>query len=132
MIKDGERVEGNTARTSTLITLAAAGAATFNSADQNNENGRGVHVIVDITVATTTSVTFKIQGKDPVSAAYYDLLTSAALTGTGTTLLTVYPGLTAATNTVVSQVLPKTWRVNAVVTGASSALTATVGANVIV
>ena len=40
--------------------------------------------------------------------------------------------LTAASNTVVSQVLPRVWRVNAVITGGSSALTATVGANVIV
>ena len=120
----------NTQNFSSLVTLTAAGAGTTNSPDQVNAGGRGVVVVADITaVAGTIAVTVAIQGKDAASGKYYTLLTSASLTGTGTTILTVYPGLTAAANVTVTNVLPRTWRV--VVTsgaGITPAVTMTVGA----
>ena len=122
----------NTSSPVSLIVLAAAAAGTLNSDNQLNELAKGVQVVVDVTVATTTSAVFKIQGYDIPSGKYYDLLTSAAITSTGTTVLTLYPGVTVASNVAVSAPLPRIWRVNCVVTGGSSALTATVGANVIV
>lgn len=114
-----------------LHTLAAAVAGTFNSPDQSNLNGRGVTVIVDITAVggTTPNLTVTIEGKDPVSGKYFTLLASAALGAIGTTVLTVYPGLAAAANLVANAVLPKIWRVRAVVGGGvGAAITATVGA----
>lgn len=121
----------NTSSPISLVTLAAAPAGTFNSDNQLNESGRGVQIVFDVTTATTTSVVLKIQGYDVPSTKYYDLLTSAAVTGTGTVVYTLYPGVTVASNVAVSASLPRVWRVNAVVTGSSSALTATVGANVL-
>jgi hypothetical protein len=85
-----------------------------------------------MTVATTTSVVINIQGKDAASGKYYTLLSSAAITTAITTVLTLYPGAPSTANVSSPQVLPRTWRVQAVVTGGGSAATATVGASVIV
>lgn len=117
----------------TLVTHSAA-AAGVNGADQTNAVGRGVHVVVDITAITGTSptLTVTIEGKDAASGKYYTLLASAALAAVGTTLLTVYPGVTAAANASASQVLPRTWRVRTAIGGTTPAVTATVGASVVV
>ena len=117
-----------------LATLSAAGAGTTNGTDQTNVNGRGVQVVVDITAISGTSptLTVKVQGKDKASGKYYDLLASAALNATGTTLLTVYPGAPVTANVSASQALPAVWRVVSTVGGTSPSVTATVGASVIV
>lgn len=114
-----------------LTALAAQGTGTVNSADQLNINGRGVMVVVNITVITAGSLTVTIQGKDIASGVYYTLLASAALTTTGTTLLTVYPsGVSPAVGGSNSLLpLPRTWRISSVV--ATGPVTATVGASVI-
>lgn len=103
--------QGNIA--GTAFSSAARTAAQYNSADTANITGRGVIVIVDVTAATSGNYTFKVQGKDPASAKYFDILTSAAVSGTGTTVLRVYPGITTAANVAVSDVLPRTFRIQA-------------------
>lgn len=101
-------------RSATLL-ASAARTATVATSDQSNTEHRGAVVIINVTAASATpSVVATIQGKDEVSGAYYTILASAAITGTGTTVLRVYPGLTAAANTVANDVLPSTWRVNLV------------------
>ena len=116
------------------VTLLASAARTASVAtdDQSNSQHRGVVVIINATAATSTpSVVATIQGKDELSGQYYTILASAAITGTGTTVLRVYPGLTAATNTVANDVLPSTWRVNLVHADTDS-ITYTVAAQLIV
>jgi hypothetical protein len=94
------------------VFASAARTATPTAFDGSNLSGRGLHLIIDATASSgSPSVVFTIQGKDPVSGKFYTILASAAITGTGTTVLRVYPGLTAAANTVANDVLPKTWRV---------------------
>lgn len=117
-----------------LITLTAQGVGTVNGTDQTNVNGRGVQVGIDITTLTGTgpTVTVTIEGKDAASGKYYTLLQSAALSATGFTLLTLYPGAPTTANVSSPQVLPSTWRVKAVVAGTTPAATATIGASVIV
>lgn len=96
------------------VFASAARTATANSSDLPNSDSRGAHIVIDVSaVSATPSVTFKVQGKDPLSGSYYDILTSAAITATGTTVLKVYPGITAAANVAVSDVLPQVWRVRA-------------------
>ena len=108
--------------------LAAVTASTTNF-DLSNRNARGVHLIIDITARTSTStLTVTIQGKDPVSGKYYDILATTALSATGTTVLKVYPGLTAAANAAANDIIPVEWRVKAVVASAG-AITCTLGAN---
>jgi hypothetical protein len=93
------------------LMASAARTATNNSGDQQNVAHRGIRLVIDVTAATDTpSVVFTLQGRDPVSGQYYTLLASAAITGTGTTVLLIYPGATAAANLVANLPLPKTWR----------------------
>jgi hypothetical protein len=123
-----DRVRNNI-DTAALLNLAAQGAGTVNSSDQTNFNGRGVQVGINVTAATAMTLTIHIQGKDVASGQYYDMLVSTAIAATGFTRLTLYPGMTNAANVMQNDVLPRTWRVQAVVTGTS--VSATVGASVI-
>ena len=96
--------------------LALVGQTTsINSPDQVNPYGRGIKVFVNISAITAGSAVVTIQGKDP-SGNYYTVLASASLTATGETVLTVYPGTTAAANSVANDVLPRQWRVSVAVT----------------
>jgi hypothetical protein len=115
------------ANCSGTIFASAARTATVNGDDILNDDARGVVVVIDCTaIAASPSVVFTIQGKDEVSGKYYTILASAAITGTGTTVLRVYPGLTASANVTVSDVLPHTWRVIAT-HGDADSITYTVG-----
>ncbi|KKM84780.1 hypothetical protein LCGC14_1295670 [marine sediment metagenome] len=90
---------------------SAARIATLNSADLDCQ-GRGVHVIIDVTVdPALASVVPKIQGFDPLSGTWYDLLVGVAITAVGTTVLKVYPGIAVAANVAASDVVPPVWRV---------------------
>jgi hypothetical protein len=115
------------------ISLLASSARTTTQtvADQTNYNARGVIVTLDVTSASSGSITLEIDYKDPVSGKYIALLTGAAVTGTGTTQYTVYPGITAATNVAASMILPRTWRV-VVTANNSNSMTYSVGASLVV
>ena len=123
---------GGTADTGALLNYAAASVGS-NSADQTNPNGRGIKIVVDVTAitGTTPTLTVTLQGKDTASGKYYTILASAALTAAGTTVLTVFPGLVAAANVTANDVLPRTYRVIAVIGGTTPAVTATVGASLV-
>lgn len=127
-----DRQRGNV-DTGALITHTAASAGT-NSGDQTNFNGRGLKLVIDVTAltGTTPTLTVTIQGKDPVSGKYYTILVSAALAAVATTVLTVYPGLTAAANLTAVDILPRTFRILTAIGGTTPAVTATIGASVIV
>lgn len=114
------------------VFASAARTSTPTPFDGTNYNGRGLHLVIDCTaVSGSSSVVFTIQGKDAVSGKFYTILASAAIVGTGTTVLRVFPGLTAAGNLVVSDTLPRTWRVIAT-HGTADSTTYSVGASVIV
>lgn len=126
-----DRQRGNV--DSTLVTLSAA-SASGNSADQVNVNGRGVQLVIDVTAitGTTPSITVTIQGKDAASGKYYTLLQSAAISTVSTNLLTIYPGGLNAANVASPTVLPRTFRVLYSIAGTTPAITATIGASIIV
>jgi len=93
------------------LLASAARAETQTGADQTNYNGRGLHIILDVTAITDTpSIVLKIQGKS-ASGVYYDLLEGVAVTGTGTHIYKVMPWATAEANVAVADMLPRTWRV---------------------
>jgi hypothetical protein len=103
------------------VFASAARTATEASADFLNSESAGAVVVIDVTAVTSTpSTVFTLQGKDQLSGKYYTIIASAALAATGTVVLRVYPGLTAAANLTVSDVLPHCWRVNAVHGNANS------------
>lgn len=114
--------------TPALITHSAAAAGT-NGIEQNSGAFKGVMLFIDITAITGTSptLTVTLQGKSP-TGVYYTILASAALTATGLTVLRVYPGLTAAANSMANDTMPEAYRVITAIGGTTPAVTATVHA----
>lgn len=105
---------------------SAARTATVTSADLSNVNSRGIKVTIDVTAVTTSTLTVAIKYKDPASGKYVSMLASTGLIGTGTTTLTIYPGMTASSNAVASDVLPATFQIVAT-KGDSSSWTYSIG-----
>lgn len=123
----------NNVDTGALTTLSAASVG-GNSTDQINYNGRGLQLVIDITAisGTTPVLTVTVQGKDIASGKYYNLLVSSPLSTVSTILLSIYPGVSAAANISISQALPRTFRILYTITGTTPAVTATIGASVII
>jgi hypothetical protein len=111
-----------------LTLTGAATGATINSAAFSNPNGRGVIIGISTTV-DAGSYLINVQGQDVASGTWYTLASTAAIVSVVFQTLTVYPGLTAVANATITGILPKTWRIQAVVT--TGPITATVGASVI-
>lgn len=112
------------------LLASAARTTTVSSSDQTNYNGRGVHVVVDVTSAGTGSITATIEAKDVLSGKYYTLLAGAAVTTNSTNVYKVYPGITATANVSASDILTRTWRVTITHNNANS-ITYSCGASVI-
>lgn len=113
--------------TSQILAPLARTTTPINSIDQVNANYKGAHIFINITNYVSGTYTVNIQEKDPVSGTYVTILSSAALGANGITVLKVYPGITAATNLSVSDILPRQWRVNLI--GATTpSMTISVGA----
>lgn len=92
---------------------SAARTATPTAVELTTDGARGVHVVIDVTaIGAAPSVTPTLAAYDPLSGKWYALLTGAAITATGTTVLKVYPGITAAANVAASDVVPDTFRVS--------------------
>lgn len=104
---------GATANKNSLALAPLARTATTTGADLKNLSYRGCHVIIDVTAGATgvDTITPKIQGKDAVSGKYYDLLVGTAISAVGTTVLKIYPALTAAANVASNDMLPVDFRV---------------------
>jgi hypothetical protein len=95
-----------TAKQDEVVVSSAARTADDNFTFVCNTTG-GLFVI-DVTAATATpSVVFTIQGVEPISGNVWTILQSAAITAAGTTVLRVYPTLTAAANTIAQDILPQ-------------------------
>ena len=100
--------------TNQTIYASAARTADPTVVDQTNANCSGISVVINCTAVTSSpSVVFTIQGKDNLGILYA-LLASVAIVGTGTTVLQVYPGITAANNTKANALVPRTWNIKAV------------------
>lgn len=71
----------------------------------------GGHFVIHISAITADpSVVPTIDAYDTHSEQWYNILTGAAITGTGLVVLKVYPGVTATENLAVSDFLPRKWR----------------------
>ena len=122
---------GKTNRSVTAF-ASAVRTASGNSGDLTNSGSRGVHVVIDMTaVPTVETVTFTVEGKDPVSGKYYTLLASSAIVAVSTVVLKVYPGLVVAANLAANDVLPSVYRVKTT-HSASGNFTYSVATNLVV
>lgn len=90
------------------ITFFASAARTADSTSHQTLASKAGVFVIDVTAVTSTpSVVFTIRGVDPISNKTWDILASAAITSTGTTILRVDPGLTASANLIAKDVLPQ-------------------------
>lgn len=114
-------------------TILASGARTTTqtSADQTNYNGKGIHVVLDMTIVGTGSVTLSINGKDAVSGKYYTILAGAAVVTNSTNVYKVHPGLPATANVSANDLIPRTFQIVVTANNANSA-TYSVGYSLIV
>lgn len=119
-------------RTVTALALLNV-TASQNGSDLDNMSANSAHVVIDITSITGTAptATFTVQGKCLVSNKYYTILASTALNATGTTVLKIGPGLTAAANLVANDVMPNAFRVICTTGGTVTDLDATVSVSLI-
>lgn len=102
----------------TALALGAQTAATVNSANVTNPGFSGGHFLINVTAYTSGNYTPHIQGMEPISGTFYDILVGAAISATGLTVLKVYPGLPGTANAISNDILPATFRVQLI--GASS------------
>ena len=86
--------------------------------------------VVNITAYTAGSLTAHIQNYSPVTDTYYDVLVSTALAATGTTILKVCPGITAAANLSVADFLSPRFKIY-LHPSTSDAITYSVGMNLV-
>jgi hypothetical protein len=114
---------------SPIFNDAAKVAGTYNSQQFQNTQWKGVVCSYNMTGSGgSPSVTFKIQGFDAATAAYYDLQTSGAITnGTNPVSVMVSPGGVATgapTGMTASALhLPALWRVQEIVAGSNTPTT---------
>jgi len=117
----GFDLQRNNADLGSVVTL---GTASLTGTTETNFNARGVVCIINITAITGTSITVTLKGRDTADAVDYPILASAALTGVGTAVLRVYPGLIAVANATANDILPRYWHLDTT-DSAVTAITAT-------
>ena len=91
---------------SQVIFTSAARTATPTPATIQCASSQGLFYINVTAASVTPSVVFTISGVSPNGDVLYTILASAAITGTGLTVLRVSPHLTAAANTIAKDILP--------------------------
>lgn len=120
-------LEGNS-DTGALATLVATAAGTYTTPVYQNLKASAAKVVIDITAITGT-LTVTLEGRDNASGKAFPVITSTALAGTGTTVLTVALGATVAANLTVSDHMPATFDIKLV--SATGPVTATVGVHLL-
>ncbi len=113
----------------TVFASAARGLGANNSDDisaavSRFRQYRGVRLFLDVTAVSGTNPTLnvKIQVKDPLAGNYHDIVGAAFAeeTAAANAFLTIYPGLTAVADLVVTEVISGIWRAVATVGGTAT------------
>jgi len=98
-------------KNTSVVYASAARTATPTAVTKRVDRWRGCVLLISVTAVTATpSVVPKIEGVLS-DGTVYALVTGAAITATGQTAIKVYPGITAAANVAVSDVLPQTIKI---------------------
>lgn len=108
------------------VVVAPAGTVSTANKTYPGQDGlsRGIKVVLNVTAVTgtTPSATVTIQGVDAAGITFTQLV-SAAVTATGTTVLTMYPGLPNTANVMANDVLPKAFNIVLTITGTTPSFT---------
>lgn len=113
--------------------VARADNAAYTSDEMHNLSAKGVRLYIKNGTIGTTTLTVKIQNRNPVDDSWIDLpgaVTTALTTDNDANTLTVYPGIAETGNVSVSDHLGPTWRVVATLSdGDTNSVTFSVGAD---
>lgn len=109
-MKDYTVVLPSASRTTTQTNILTLGGDTV-----------GLVAVLHMTVVGTGSVTLTVSGYDPVGGATWTILTGAAVITNTTNVYKIYPGLTAAANATVSDVIPRTIQLTVTANNANAA-----------
>ena len=106
---------------------SAARTAAPDDVQIDNMSCAGAHIIIVVTAKTSSpSIVVTVSGKDVSSGNLYTVLTSAAITATGTTVLKIFPGAVGDPDLVANDFLPKTTIIS-VAHGNSNSITYQIG-----
>jgi hypothetical protein len=106
-------------------------AGVLQSQDFENLSGVGVQLFVNITgVREGGAVKVRLIGKDPVSGTYFTILEGHLVNDVRFERMTVFPGAVYEEGHSISDILPRTWAVQAEITGDDTAVSGTVGASI--
>src|SRR5271156_630051 len=123
---------GDNLDTNALVSLASAGAGIFTSADQTNQNYKGLILVASFTTLINAQVQVIIQGKDAASGDYYPLFKSQLISAAGLMSMTMYPGVLSNSGSL-PQPLSATWNIEVAITstGSGTTVTGTIGASLL-
>lgn len=109
--------------------LARTATPTPVAFDDGAHTRLGGHFVFRVSaIVSAPSVVATIEAQDPLSAEWYPLLVSAAITTVSTTVLKIYPGVAAVANASSPDFLPPRWRVS-VAHGNADSITYSMAAN---
>ena len=99
-------------KTARTILASAARTATTSVSGINTGDAPAAYFVLDVTAdPAAASITWKVDYLDEASGKYINLLTGAAVGDTGTTVYKISPALTATSNSIAAEHLPKTLKV---------------------
>lgn len=94
------------------VHLSTARTATPTNFENEDRHVKGIQVVINVTAsAATPSVVPTIDGFDPLSETWYNILTGSAITGASAVILRVHPELLAAANLTAQDFLPRKYRI---------------------
>jgi hypothetical protein len=97
-------------------------SATYTSPDLQNLGGKDISVYLNTTNIGTATLTVAINGKDPASGTYFNLLTSTAVSTNTFTRLKIGPAIAASANAIAQDVLTPTFQIVATLGGTGNAV----------
>lgn len=101
-----------------------------NHSDIHNSGYDQLLVLINVTAVDTADADetyeFKVQGKDPISGTYYDIISTGTFTSTGLQRLEVATGITTSANAKASNIVPEHFRVKLVTGGTTPSITYTI------
>lgn len=112
-----------------LLSLAERSVTT--TTDVISKGVKGAVVTLYVEVIPSGTLGLMIYGYDRLSGQIYNFLDSSAISVSGTTSLTVYPGIAATNNVSKNSVLPYDWKVSVVHTPSNLIAKYSVGASLI-
>lgn len=111
-----------------ILASAAQTAAEVDTTAQINNQWTGAQIVINVSAYTGGNYTPHVQGLDPFTGAYYDILVGSAISATGVTVLKVGRGTLAVPNAAAQDSLPLTWRVQ-MIGAATPSMTFSITAN---